>query len=273
MRRIPQHFSLQTVVADHMTVIKRKEKKMVIYVSKNPKELGEQAAGFSAKVINKAIRENGEARIVLSTGASQFDTLEALIKKDIDWSRVTMFHLDEYIGLPESHIASFRKYLKERFISKVNLKAAHLVSGEGNVEENIKELTFLLREKPIDIGLIGIGQNGHIAFNDPPADFETQEAYHIVNLDTRCKMQQVSEGWFETVNDVPKQAISMTASEIMKCKVIVSAVPGNVKAEAIKNTLSENLTNTVPATLLKMHKCFNLFIDNEAARDIMIKAL
>lgn len=246
---------------------------MVIYFSKDSKELGAQAAEVTAKTINEAIEKNGEARIVLSTGASQFDTLEALIKKDVDWSKVTMFHLDEYIDLPESHMASFRKYLKERFISKVNLKSAHLVNGEGDVNKNIKELTALLREKPIDVGLIGIGQNGHIAFNDPPADFETQEAYHIVNLDDRCKKQQVSEGWFAAVDDVPKQAISMTASEIMKCKVIISAVPGSVKAEAIKNTLSNNLTNSVPATLLKTHANFNLFIDNDSAKDIMIKAL
>ena len=167
-----------------------------INVAPTPTELGKQAASAIADLLNKAISEQGYARIILSTGASQFETLDALIQLDVDWTKVEMFHLDEYVALPESHIASFRKYLKERFVSKVPLKAAHFVNGEGNVEENIAALTAELRKAPVDVGVIGIGENGHIAFNDPPADFDTDEAYKVVTLDERCRKQQVGEGWF-----------------------------------------------------------------------------
>jgi glucosamine-6-phosphate deaminase len=241
---------------------------MKITVSDTPKKLGEEAAVVIAQKINEAIKKQGYARIVLSTGASQFETIEALIKEDVEWDKVTMFHLDEYVDLEESHIASFRKYLKERFVSKVPLKAAYFVNGEGNVEENISQLTTKLRELPIDVGVIGIGENGHIAFNDPPADFETDLAYKVVDLDDRCKQQQVGEGWFKTLNDVPKQAITMCVKQILSCNTIVTCVPHSVKAQAIKNTLTMKVTENVPATILKTHKDWNLFIDKESAKDV-----
>lgn len=241
---------------------------MKITVSDTPKTLGQEAAVFIAKKINEAIKKQGYARIVLSTGASQFETIEALIKEDVDWTKVTMFHLDEYVALEETHIASFRKYLKERFVSKVPLKDAYFVNGEGNVEENIGKLTEKLRELPIDVGVIGIGENGHIAFNDPPADFETELAYKVVDLDDRCKQQQVGEGWFDTLNDVPKQAITMCVKQILSCNTIVTCVPHAVKAQAIKNTLTMDITENVPATILKTHKDWNLFIDKKSAKDV-----
>lgn len=236
-----------------------------ISVSQTPAKLGERAAKKIAMLLNQAIVEKGEARMILSTGASQFETLSALIKLDVDWSKVEMFHLDEYVGLSESHIASFRKYLKERFVAKVNLKGAYFVNGEGNVEENIKALTLKLREKNVDVGVIGIGENGHIAFNDPPADFDTDKAYKVVNLDTRCRMQQVGEGWFKTLEDVPEQAITMCPKQIMSCAHIVTAVPHSVKAEAIFNTITQPVSPMVPATLLKTHPDWNLFIDDASA--------
>ncbi len=232
---------------------------------KDSAELGKEAAKLSAEIIKKAIAEKGRARIVLSTGASQFDTLKALIETDVDWSKVEMYHLDEYRDLPETHPASFRKYLKDRFISQVNLGQAHLVSGEGDVTKNIAELTKSIREEEIDLGLIGIGQNAHIAFNDPPADFLTEEAYIIVNLDDACKKQQVSEGWFATIDDVPKQAVSMTVYQIMQCKNIISCVPSKVKANAIKSMIDNPVTNLIPATMLKMHNSMTLFLDEESA--------
>ncbi len=234
-------------------------------ILKNPVELGIEAAAYSADLINKAIKEKGKARIVLSTGASQFDTIKALVKENVDWSKVEMFHLDEYVGLSEEHPASFRKYLKERFVSQINLKKAYFVNGEGNVEQNINELTKELRKEPVDVALIGIGENAHIAFNDPPADFDTKEAYIVVNLDDACKNQQVGEGWFPTIDDVPKQAISMTVFQIMQSKVIVSCVPYKVKANAIKALLDNDLTNKVPATMLKTHSDFILFLDEDSA--------
>ena len=240
-----------------------------ISVSQTPEELGERAAAKIAELLVDAIRTNGAARIILSTGQSQFETFAALVKKDVDWSKVEMFHLDEYVALPESHGASFRRYLKERFVSKVNLKAAYFVDGEGDVEKNIEALTSELRKAPVDVGVIGIGENGHIAFNDPPADFETDKAYKVVDLDRRCRMQQVGEGWFKSFDDVPRQAITMCPRQIMACRHIVTAVPHKVKAEAILNTITKPVSPEIPATLMKTHPDWNLFIDSDSASMLM----
>ncbi len=242
---------------------------MEIRICHNSEELGKSAAKHVAQVLKEVIAKKGCARICLSTGASQFDTLKALVEeKGIEWSKVEMFHLDEYVDLPITHVASFRKYLQERFVDKVGpLKAVHFVDG---TKECIAKLTEEIRKAPIDIGLIGIGENGHIAFNDPPADFDTKEAYIIVNLDDRCKKQQMGEGWFATIDDVPKQAVSMTTYQIMQCERIVSCVPNAVKAEAIKNTLTaKEVTAMVPATLLTTHPDWILYIDKNSAADIV----
>ncbi len=238
---------------------------MKISISKTPQELGKSAAALIAELLNKAIAKNGNARIILSTGASQFETIDALVAEKVDWSKVEMFHLDEYVDLSESHIASFRKYLKERFVTKLPLKNAYFVNGEGNVEENIATLTAELLKAPVDVGVIGIGENAHIAFNDPPANFDTQESYMVVTLDERCKQQQVGEGWFATLNDVPQKAITMTVQQILKCESIVTCVPHAVKAEAIKNTLTSDTNPQIPASILKTHKDWNLFIDSASA--------
>ena len=242
---------------------------MEIRICKDSASLGASAAKHVAAVLRECIEKKGNARIVLSTGASQFDTISALVKEpDIKWERVEMFHLDEYVDLPETHGASFRKYLKERFVDKVApLKAVHFVDG---TKECIEKLTEEIRKSPIDIGLIGIGENAHIAFNDPPANFDTKEAYIIVDLNERCKQQQMGEGWFATIDDVPKQAVSMTTYQIMQCERIVSCVPYAVKAEAIENTLkAKETTNLVPATLLKTHPDFILYIDEDSAKGIL----
>ena len=242
---------------------------MIIHVYRTPEEMGNEAARLIAEKLNGAIAQKGEARLLLSTGASQFEMMDALIHMPVDFAKVTMFHLDEYVALPVTHIASFRKYLQERFVDKVPLKEAVFVNGEGNVEANIAAITARIKEAPIDVGVIGIGENGHIAFNDPPADFDTEASYKVVNLDERCKRQQVGEGWFATVDDVPKQAISMTVKQIMACDSIVSVVPHAVKAEAVKNTLERDVTNLVPATIMKTHPDFNLFLDSESAAGFM----
>ena len=227
--------------------------------------LGKRAAASIAKLLCEAIEEKGSARIILSTGASQFETISALVEMDVPWDKVEMFHLDEYVGLSETHKASFRKYLKERFVSKVNLKKAYFVNGEGDVSQSIATLTKELRKAPIDVGVVGIGENGHIAFNDPPADFSTDEAYKIVDLDEKCKLQQVGEGWFPSLADVPAQAITMCVKQIMSAKHIVTAVPHAVKAKAIYDTLSQPVNTNVPATILKTHASWQLFIDDESA--------
>ena len=235
-----------------------------ISVSKTAAENGRKAAVKAAELINKAIAEKGHARIILSTGASQFEMFENLVKQPVQWSKVEMFHLDEYVNLPETHIASFRKYLKERFVNIVHPGAVHFV-GDGDPKQNIEELTRELRKDVVDVGLIGIGENGHIAFNDPPADFDATEAYRIVNLDHKCRMQQVGEGWFATEDDVPRQAISMLPKQIMACRAIVSVVPHAVKAKAVYDTITQPVNNMVPATLLKTHPEWYLYIDDDAA--------
>lgn len=243
---------------------------MKIIVEKNAELLGLAAARNAAAILQAAIQTNGCARIVLSTGASQFEFLSAFIKQDVDWSKVEMFHLDEYVGLPETHIASFRKYLKERFVSQVPLKAAYFVNGEGDVENNISQLSQELLKAPVDLGLIGIGENGHIAFNDPPADLEDASCYKVVHLNDRCKQQQVNEGWFATLDDVPECAISMTVQQILKCRHIISVVPNERKAEAVKNTLAQSPNAMVPATQLKTHPNWSLYIDSGAASQIIL---
>jgi glucosamine-6-phosphate deaminase len=242
---------------------------MIINISKDATELGLRAAHFAALKLKEAIKRNDEARMVVSTGSSQFETFKSLLKENVEWMKVEVFHLDEYIGLPLTHNASFRKYLYERFISHLRIKKFHSIDVEGEIEETIKILTQEIKSKPVDLGLIGIGVNGHIAFNDPPADFNTLDSYKVVNLDDQCKLQQVNEGWFKSLEDVPLSAISMTPWQIMQCSTIVSCVPHKVKAVSVRNTLINELTNMVPATILKQHNDFNLFLDNNSASEII----
>lgn len=234
-------------------------------VEKNAELLGKKASDIISEAIREAIKENGLARILLATGASQLTTYAELIKEDVEWEKVEMFHLDEYIGLPITHGASFRKYLKERFVDLVNPKQAYFVNGEGNVTENIRLLTEELRKAPINIALIGIGENGHIAFNDPPANFDTDESYISVVLDERCKLQQVGEGWFSSLEEVPNEAITMTVREIMRSKKIISIVPHEVKAAAVRDTLNGEIGPMVPASILRTHEDWTLLLDEESA--------
>ena len=238
---------------------------MKLIINKTKEELGKASAMHAAKLVNEAIAKQGYARILLSTGASQFPFFVEFVKQDIDWSKVEMFHLDEYVGISEEHPASFKRYLLDRFVNVVNPGKAHLINGQKNPEETIAELTALLNEKPVDVGLIGIGENAHIAFNDPPADFNDQRAYKVVTLDERCLQQQIGEGWFKNVDETYKQAISMTCAQIMKCKSIISVVPYKVKAEAIYKTVTCDLTPEVPATLLKEHADCTIYCDADSA--------
>jgi glucosamine-6-phosphate deaminase len=242
---------------------------MIIDISADAVELGIKAAHMVSVKLTEAIGRNGEARMVVSTGKSQFETFAALLKEKIDWEKVEVFHLDEYIGLSVNHPASFRKYLNDRFLNHLTIKEFHPVDVEGEIFEKIKTLTSEIRKKSVDIGLIGIGVNGHIAFNDPPADFETREAFITVNLDNECRLQQVGEGWFKSVEEVPWRALTMTPWQIMQCKTIISCVPHKVKAISVRNTLINNLTEIIPATILKQHKDFHLYLDKNSASEII----
>ncbi len=238
---------------------------MIVKVMENSQALGQAAAKHAAQVLNQIIACGEYPRLLLSTGASQFAFFEHFVKEDVDWSKVEMFHLDEYVGISPDHPASFQKYLRERFVDVVHPGKYHLISGQANPGETIRELTALLEERPVDLGLIGIGENGHIAFNDPPADFEDARAYKVVTLADSCIQQQIHEGWFATPDEAFKQAISMTCHKIMQCKTIICAVPYKVKAQAIRDTLALELTNMVPATLLKQHPDVSVYCDLDSA--------
>jgi len=242
---------------------------MNIHISKTPEALGIEAARLVAMKLNEAIIDRGEARLILSTGSSQFETLNALLKENIEWEKIDIFHLDEYIDLPVTHKASFRKYLKERFIDHINCRRFYGIDTEGDLGELISYLTSEISSSQIDVGLIGIGENAHIAFNDPPADFDTHEAYIVVKLDERCKLQQAGEGWFKTTKDVPDKAVSMSVNRIMQCRSIVSAVPHLIKANAVALTLKNKVTNRIPASILKQHSDFNLLLDENSASGFM----
>lgn len=235
-------------------------------VTNSPEELGIAAGKAAADLIRETIAGNGKANIILATGASQFETLNQLIREDIDWSKVAMFHLDEYIGLPESSPASFRKYLKERFLEKVGpLRAVYLVNGETNPEAECKRLGEIIQQNPIDVALVGIGENGHLAFNDPPADFETLIPYLVVNLDEQCRKQQFGEGWFKSIDDVPTQAISMSVQQILKSKHIVCSVPDRRKAQAVKDSLEQPVSNKYPSSILQLHPDCRFYFDKASA--------
>lgn len=231
-----------------------------INITDNAEELGKKAAEAAASLIRNAIEEKSWCRMVLSTGTSQFEFFSALVKEDIDWSRVEIFHLDEYVGLPENHAASFRFYLARRFVDKVHLGKVNYVN-EGNIDE----ISALWREKPVDIGVIGIGENGHIAFNDPPADFSSDDIYRIVTLDDRCRRQQVGEGWFPSVSDVPEKAVTMLPRAIMSVGHIITACPHTVKAEAVIKAITAPVSERIPSTILKTHPDWQLFLDRDSA--------
>ena len=240
---------------------------MKIIISQDSKESGIEAGKKAALLIREAIKANGTANIILATGSSQFETLNQLIdEKNIEWNKVTMFHLDEYIGLPVSHPASFRRYLKERFLEKVpNLKSIYLINGEADPAEECARLSELIIKSPIDVALVGIGENGHLAFNDPPADFDTENPYIIANLDEQCRQQQVNEGWFKSLGEVPKQAISMSVKQIMLSKHIVCTVPDIRKARAVKDSLEQEVSNLYPASILQNHPDCYLFLETASA--------
>jgi len=234
---------------------------------RDAQDLGAQAGAAGAASIRQALAEKDEVTILVATGASQFETLKTLVaESDIDWSRVTGFHLDEYLGLSEEHPASFRGYLKERFVSQVPLKGFQYVNGEAvDPAAECRRLQDLIQSRTIDVAFIGIGENAHLAFNDPPADFETTDSYLVVTLDKACREQQFGEGWFPSFEAVPKQAISMSVSQILKARRIICSVPDERKAVAVQRSVEGAVTPDVPASILQTHDGCTLFIDAAAA--------
>jgi len=241
---------------------------MNINIAPDKIELGRRAATDGAALIRDAIAARAQANVIVATGASQFDTLAALAQEpDIDWTKVVFFHLDEYAGMPITHPASFRRYLKERLVEKLpqTPKAFHYIDAENDLTRECERLGELIRQHPIDVAFIGIGENGHIAFNDPPADFETTQPYIVVTLDEACRQQQFGEGWFPTRDDVPTRAISMSVQHILAAHAIVCSVPDERKSIAVRNSLEGPVTPTVPASILRQHANATIYLDPPAA--------
>ncbi len=238
----------------------------MVRVFDDKKLLGEAAAEQASKAIRGAIGKQGIARIIAATGMSQVDFLDALTRDaKIDWRKVEMFHLDEYVGLPLTHPASFRKYLFERLIHKVGLTNHHLLDGTGDANETVRVVGDALRSAPVDVAFVGIGENGHLAFNDPPADFQTEEPYLIVELDEACVRQQVGEGWFANISEVPRRAISMSVRQILKAKEIVCVVPDARKAAAVKLCFDGEISPMAPASILQTHSAATIYLDRASA--------
>ena len=230
-------------------------------------QMAQAAADKAAEILIEAITRQGHATFVAATGASQFEFLDALVANPaIDWSKTTMFHLDEYIGVSESHPASFRRYLNERLIERVQPGTVHLIHGDApDPVAECDRINRLIRDHTVDVAFVGIGENGHLAFNDPPADFETDDPYLIVELDDACRTQQMNEGWFATLDDVPRRAISMSIKQIMAAQTIVCTVPDRRKAQAVAASLTGEISPLVPASILRQHEHATLFLDADSA--------
>lgn len=244
-----------------------KKDKIKVEVFENVQELGKAAAKSVAGLLQKSIAEKGKANLILATGASQFQFLENLQNLEIDWKKITVFHLDEYYGMAITHPASFRKYLKERILDKVQPKQVYYLGGDAeDIEAEVTRYEDLLRNHPVDVACIGIGENGHIAFNDPPvADFNDPKLVKVVELDEACRKQQLGEGWFPTFDDVPTHALSLTIPAIMNCSHINCVVPDERKADAVFNTINAEISTACPATILRTHPNTILYLDKNSA--------
>lgn len=242
---------------------------MIVKRFESTETLGQAAGTQASSIITSALKRKDELNIILATGMSQMSTLEHLVADEsIDWSRVHVFHLDEYIGINELHKASFRRYLNEKFVGNVlNLKSFHAIRGEAkDPNGECRRLNEIISSVSIDLALVGIGENGHLAFNDPPADFEIDKPYIIVKLDEKCRMQQVGEGWFEKLEDVPTIAISMSISQIMKSEHIICSVPDERKAFAVQQCLENSISPNLPASILQEHANCYVYLDNASSK-------
>ena len=247
---------------------------MICRVFDDKGALGRAAAAEAAPLLRRAIEQKGAARLIAATGASQFEFLEKLTADtSVDWKAVEMFHLDEYVGLAQDHPASFRRYLAERLIRKTGIERAHLLDGEADPARVCAEVGAALSSAPIDVAFVGIGENGHLAFNDPPADFQTEAPYIVVRLDEACRRQQVGEGWFKDLSEVPERAISMSIRQILKSRKILCIVPDARKAAAVKACLEGPVSPEAPASILRTHADVTLFLDRESAALVSWKTL
>jgi glucosamine-6-phosphate deaminase len=239
---------------------------MIIKVFDDKRSLAKAAAEQAATAIRAAIKDHQHARVVAASAASQLEFLEALTAmQGIDWKRVELFHLDEYIGVPMTHPASFCKFLQEHLVNKTGITKVHLLNGTADPVGVLREASKAIAAAPIDIAFVGIGENGHLAFNDPPADFETEEPFLIVKLDEACRRQQVGEGWFPDISAVPKQAMSMSVRQVLRSREILAVVPDKRKAQAIKACFDGPISPMAPSSILRTHPNATIYLDQQSA--------
>lgn len=240
---------------------------MDIRVHDDGAALGRAAGREAAAALRAAVAAHGRATYVVATGASQFATLDALVADDVPWERIEIFHLDEYAGLDETHPASFRRYLRERLLGRLPRApiAFHGIDASGDAAAECRRLAALVPRGNFDVATIGIGENGHLAFNDPPADFDATAPYVVVRLDEACRQQQVGEGWFDGLAAVPVEAISMSIRRILATERIVCSVPDARKAAAVRGAVAGPLSPDCPASILRTHEACSLHLDAPAA--------
>ena len=254
-----------------MNMQTKKVEKLPVYIFDTREEMGVASGAEAARIINAVIAEKGEANVVFAAAPSQNDMLENLLKADVDWSKVRGFHQDEYIGIDESELAGFGNFLRRAIFDKVNFKELHyLLCKEEDAEAKCAEYSALLKKYPIDLILLGIGENGHLAFNDPAvADFNDPKMIKVVELDDVCRQQQVNDGCFATLNDVPKQAMTLTMSFIMSVPHAICVVPTIRKADAVYNATQGPVTTACPASILRNHPHAGLYLDAQSASRIL----
>ena len=240
---------------------------MKLKIFKTKKEASLAASKTAAMILKKAIKSKGQANFIAATGKSQFEFLKDLIKyTNIDWRKTTMFHLDEYLRLSATHQASFQRYLKERLIDKVHPGKVHLIKGTAkNPQQECQRLNKLIAKKEIDVAFLGVGENGHLAFNDPPADFTTNEPFIMVKLNQTNRQQQVKEGWFAKISDVPKAAISMSIKQIMKSENIICLAFGERKSKIVRDCFTKKVSKLYPASILQKHPKADIYLDKKAS--------
>jgi glucosamine-6-phosphate deaminase len=255
-----------------MKITEFQKENLKVKIYQESEEIATVAAEFVAARLDVAIKERGAANLILGTGASQLAFIKYLQKQKIEWKKITVFHLDEYKGMPETHPASFRKYLKERILEKVQPKQVYYLNGDvPDVDAEALRYENLLKQHPVDVACIGIGENGHIAFNDPPvADFDDPKLVKVVELDEGCRKQQLGEGWFPTLEDVPTHALSLTIPAIMRCKTISCLVPDQRKSQAVYNALNLEITTECPATILRKHPDAVLYLDANSSSKLLV---
>ena len=238
-----------------------------IEVYDSPEAQGKAAGQRAAQLIREAIKQRGRARIIAATGNSQVPLVEALVTEQIEWPKVELFHMDEYVGIRATHPSSFRSWIKTRVADKVHPHVTHYLSGDAaDIDREIERYSQLLLAAPIDLAFVGIGENGHIAFNDPPvADFHDQLTVKRVTLDQACRRQQSGEGHFPDLASVPEEALTVTCTGLFRAESWVCCVPEARKAGAVRNALEGPISESCPASLIRQHPGTHVYLDTDSA--------